>query len=192
MTVLVALLATVGFAALNISDTTAARNKISSEGALLATRIERLRTERAQITELRPAATIEVELQRAQSSAASVWRATSRCRDVTLASSGEACADVLTQRQALAAAQRRENLDADLLDAEEQLRSLPTISVSDPQAEMAAQLLNWTTSGEIKIATDDIRIGRVATMALMPQVAGLVLMLAAATLHLKNRNSKDS
>jgi hypothetical protein len=43
--------------------------------------------------------------------------------------------------------------------------------------------------GGIKITADDIRIARVTAMALMPQVAGLVLMLAVAVLHLKNPNS---
>lgn len=92
MTILIALLATVGFAALNTANTTAARSKITTEGALIAERIERLRTEHVQIAESRSVGAIEVELQRAQPGAAAVWRATSGCRDVTLPSSGEACA----------------------------------------------------------------------------------------------------
>jgi hypothetical protein len=108
-----------------------------------------------------------------------VWRATSGCHDVTLASSGEACAAVLALRQALQSAQRREALDTNLLDAEKQIRSLPAISISDPQAEIAANLLKWATMGVINISADDIRTARIAGMTLMPQIAGLVLMLAA-------------
>jgi hypothetical protein len=109
MTMLLALLATVGFAALNISDTTAIRSEIASESerALLTERIEQLRTQHAAITETRPPNTPETELQRAQPGAGLVWPATSGCRDITLASSAEACATVLALRTALQTAQRR-------------------------------------------------------------------------------------
>src|SRR5262245_28761366 len=101
----IALLATIGFAALNIADTTAARGKVVDDAAVLAARGERLRAERASITETRSVATIEAELQRAQPGAIAVWRATDGCRDVTLPESGKACATVLALRQALGAAQ---------------------------------------------------------------------------------------
>ncbi len=80
ITIAVALMATVGFAALNIADTTAARAKTVTERAGLTARIERLRTERGGITESRSVAAIEVELQRTQPGAATVWRATA-CLD---------------------------------------------------------------------------------------------------------------
>ncbi|MFN5408311.1 hypothetical protein, partial [Bradyrhizobium sp.] len=59
-------MATVGFAALNIADTTAARAKAVTERAALTARIERLRAERGGITEGRSVAAIEAELQRTQ------------------------------------------------------------------------------------------------------------------------------
>jgi hypothetical protein len=180
MTILTALLATVGFAALNITDTTAARSQITAERATLTARVERLRSERAGIAENRPVASIEVELQRAQPSASAVWRATSGCHDVTLPSSGDACATVLALRQALQTARGREDLDAELREAEKEISRLPAISISDPQAEIAANLLKWVTVGLIDISADDIRIARIGGMTVMPQVAGLVLMLAAA------------
>jgi hypothetical protein len=62
MTILIALLVAVGLAALNIADTTTARSKVTSESTLLTERIERLRSERAKITESRLVATIEVDL----------------------------------------------------------------------------------------------------------------------------------
>jgi len=111
--------------------------------------------------------------------AAAVWRATAGCRDVTLPESGQACAAVLALRQALGTAQRRDTLDADLRDAETQLARLPAVTTDDPPTETAAQLVNWATFGLVKLAADDIRMARIAGMALMPQIAGLVLMLAA-------------
>jgi hypothetical protein len=84
MTVAITLMATLGFAALNIADTTAARGKIAAESMGLQTRLDQLRAERATIAESRSVATIDAELQRAQPGAATVWRPTAGCRDVTL------------------------------------------------------------------------------------------------------------
>jgi hypothetical protein len=58
----------------------------------LRARLDRLRAERVTIAETRSVATIEVELQRAQHGAATLWRATAGCRDVTLPESGQTCA----------------------------------------------------------------------------------------------------
>jgi hypothetical protein len=66
ITIAVALMATVGFAALNIADTTAARARTVTARAALTARIERLRTERGGITESRSVAAIEAELQAPQ------------------------------------------------------------------------------------------------------------------------------
>ena len=98
---------------------------------------------------------------------------------MTAPDSGKACAPILMLRQALGTAQRRDTLDADLRDAEAQFAPLPAVMTADPQAETAVQLINWATFGLIKVTADDIRMARVAGMAMMPQIAGLVLMLAA-------------
>jgi len=180
ITIVITLMATIGFAALNVADTTAARGKIAADAAVLMTRIERLRPERASITETRSVATIEAELQRAQPRAAAVWRATAGCRDVTLPESGEACATVLSLRQALGTAQRRDNLDAALHAAEAELARLPPITTADPQADIAVRLVNWVSFGAIKLSPNDIAMARIAGMTLMPQIAGLVLMLAVS------------
>jgi len=132
ITILITVMAAVGFAALNVADTTAARSKIGVDATILTARIDRLRTERANITEMRSVATIEAELQRAQPRAAAVWRATAGCRDVTLPESGEACAAVLALRQALGTAQRRDILDTDLRAAETELARLPPVTAADP------------------------------------------------------------
>jgi MarR family len=179
ITIATALMATVGFAALNIADTTAARAKTVTERAALTARIEQLRTERGGITEGRSVAAIEAELQRAQPGAATVWRATAGCRDVTLPASGEICAPVLALRQAQATAERRDVLDADLREAESQLRVLPSVMATDPQADTAARLISWMSLGLITVTSNDIHLARIAGMTLVPQLAGLVLMLAA-------------
>jgi hypothetical protein len=179
ITIAVALLATVGFAALNIADTTAARAKTVTERATLMARIERLRSERGGITESRSVEAIEAELQRTQPGAATVWRATAGCRDVTLPASGEVCAPVLALRQAEATAERRDVLDADLHEAESQLELLPSVMATDPQAETAAGLMTWMSFGLITVTSNDIHLARIAGMTLVPQLAGLVLMLAA-------------
>lgn len=97
---------------------------------------------------------------------------------MTLPESGQACATVLALRQALGTARRRDTLEADLRDAEAQLARLPAVTTADPQAETAANLVSWATFGLVKLAADDIRMARVTGMVLMPQTAGLVLMLA--------------
>jgi hypothetical protein len=179
ITIAVALMATVGFATLNIADTTAARAMTVTERAALTARIARLRTERDGITESRSVAAIEAELQRTQPGAATVWRATAGCRDVTLPASEEVCAPVLALRQAQATAERRDVLDADLREAEAQVRLLPSVMAADLQADTAARLISWMSFALIAVTSNDIHLARIAGMTLVPQLAGLVLMLAA-------------
>src|SRR5450755_579547 len=178
ITIAVALMATVGFAALNIADTTAARAWTVTVGDALTGRIERLRSERGGITQSRSVAAIEAELQRAQRGAATVWRATAGCRDVTLPASGEVCAHVLALRQAQATAERRDVLDADLHEAESQLGLLPSVMATDPQAANAARLISWMSFGLITVTSNDIHLARIAGRTLVPLLAGLALMLA--------------
>jgi hypothetical protein len=178
MTIAVTLMASIGFASLNIADTIAARAKIAAESSGLSARIEGLRGERATIAETRAVAAIAADVQRAQPGAAPVWRQTAGCTDVTLAASGAACADVLRLRQALANAQRRDALDAELREAEARLARLPAVATTDPQTETAARLINWASFGLTRINAHDIDMARVAGMTLLPQISGLVLMLA--------------
>ncbi len=175
-----ALLATIGFAAVNISDTTAARDKLAGEAGRLRVQIEQLRAERTGIGETRAVSAIEAELQRAQPAAAPVWKATAGCTDVTRPISGQMCAEVLRLREALGSAQRRDALDLDLRAAEARLAALPPVAAADPQAETAAGLLRWLTRGYLALAPEDIRMARVFGMTLLPQLAGLVFMLAFA------------
>jgi len=156
VTIAIALQASVGFAAPNIADATAARGRAPDVSAMLTMRISHLQAEQATMIETRPIGTIEAELQRAQPGAAAVWRATSGCHDVTLPQSGQTCAAVLALREAVGAAQRRDTIDADLHDAQEQLGRVPAIMSADPQAETAVRLINWATFGVVKVTANDI------------------------------------
>lgn len=179
-TIVTALMATIGFAAVNIADTTAARGSIASERAGLVSLVARLRTERDGIAETRSAVTIAAEIQRAQPRAASAWHATAGCTDVTRPQSGEACAEVLKLRQAAGTAQRRDALDAEVKEAEARLARLPALTTADPQAETAASLMNWLTADTARVRPADVHMARVLAMTLLPQLSGLVFMLAMA------------
>src|SRR5262249_19638582 len=89
LTMAFALLASAGFAGLNIADVTAVRARDALTGQTLAARIERLQSERATIAETRPVGVLEAELQVAQPSAAAVWKQSNGCRDVTIVASGQ-------------------------------------------------------------------------------------------------------
>jgi len=172
------LLAATGFASTNIGDAVAGRGRIAGESAALTERIDRLRLERAGIKEERAVAAIEVELQRAQPEAQAVWKITSGCRDVTRLTSGRACATVLQLREALAGAERRDALDAELRAAEAKLASLPPIALADPQATTVAEIVSWLSSGVFNPAPADVARLRALGLALTPSLAGIVGMLA--------------
>jgi hypothetical protein len=189
-TIVIALMAAVGFASVNIADTMAARDRIAEQSAGLAGQVARLRSERAAIAETRSVVSIEAELQRTQPRAAAVWHATAGCTDVTRPQSGEACADVLRLREAMGTAQRRDALDADLKEAEQKLAHLPAVSSADPQAETAARLVNWITLKAVHVAPGDVHMTRVLGMTLLPQISGLVFLLALALWQPGHRREK--
>jgi hypothetical protein len=176
--ILIAFLASAGFAALNISDTTAARGKVADQRIFFVERLAALQTERSKISESRPIAAIDIELQRAQPSAAAVWSKTSGCHDVTLPTSRDVCSKVLDLRQALEMAQRRDAIDNDLIETEKEVKSLPAISTTDPQADIVSALVRRASFGLVSLTLDDIRMARIGGMTFLPQTAGLVLMLA--------------
>jgi hypothetical protein len=180
LTLCIALMAAIGFAATNIADTIAARGQVIVEHEQLGERIERLRAERRSIDEPRAPAVIEAQIQRAQPAAQAVWKATSGCHDVTLPKSGQACAEVLKLRQALGAAQRRDVLELELKETEAQFRNLPALATADPQAETTAKLVAWLTRGVVTSSPKDVHLVRIMGIMLLPQLAGLVLMLGIA------------
>ena len=172
------LLAATGFAATNIGDAVAGRDKIVSESASLRDLIGQLRAERATITETRAAAAIDAELQQAQPGAQAVWKITSGCRDVTRQTSARACVTVQQLREAFATAERRDALDAQLRQSEARLAGLPPLVAADPQAKTAAEVIAWITAGHLKPGERDIAWLRTIGLALAPSFAGVVALLA--------------
>jgi predicted anti-sigma-YlaC factor YlaD len=179
-TAAVALLASIGFASLNIADVTAVRARTASDVERLTTRLEMLRAERLAIREPRSVAAIDAEIQIAQPGAAAVWRSTAGCTDVTMPRSGEACAPLLALRYVRGEATRRDAIDAELRDLAVEIGRLPAVNMVDPQADTAARLARWLTAGLAPITPDDVAMARIASMALLPQIGGLVMMLAMA------------
>jgi hypothetical protein len=174
------LLAGIGFASTNIGDAVAGRAKIASEGAALSARFERLRDERAAISEHRSVEALEAELQRAQPSAQAVWKSTNGCRDVTLARSAQACDAVLRIREAIGSARRRDAIDDEMRGVERHVASLPAVRLDDPQARTTSDLVAWLSGGLVAPSVLDIARLRVVGLTVAPACAGLLLWMAAA------------
>jgi hypothetical protein len=181
------LLAAMGFAATNIGDAVAGRAKVSVENSALAERIERLRRERAGISEAGAVSALEAALQQAQPGAQAVWKSTSGCHDVTLPSSGRACAAVLELRERLANAQRRDAIDAETRAAESRFAALPAIATADPQAAAAAEIVGWISAGRISPTPHDVHRLRTIGLTITPALAGLVAMLALTLLRAREK-----
>jgi hypothetical protein len=172
-------LAAVGFAATNIGDGFANRQKVVAQAAGVRATVERLRTERAGIKETRSVAELEHQIERDRPSVKrEIWAATHGCRDVTVQSSAAACAPVTSTQQAMSTVVRRDAVDAQLRAAEQALAALPGIKSGDPQAETTVEILVWLSAGRLTPAPQDIARFRVLGLALAPGLAGLLLMSA--------------
>jgi hypothetical protein len=178
VTVAIAVLASAGFAGVNIADTSAARAKAAAESAGLSSRIERLRTERAAISETRSPGSIEVALRDLQIRFSVAWRATQNCTN------GDphalVCAAARKLQGALEAARHRDELELSLTRTEARLAALPPIGAADPQADATARLLRWLTNGALSVSPDDVGNARLLAMVVWPQLAGIAFMLAMA------------
>lgn len=183
------LLAAMGFAATNIGDGVAGRERLAAETSALTADVTRLRAERSAIGEGRSVASIEAEIQRAQPAAAAVWKQTAGCSNVTLVASGAACAEVLKLRQALGAAQRRDALDAELRDVEGKLAPLPAIITGDPQATMAADIVAWISAGRLSLTPHDIHRLRITGLTIIPALAGIIFLFATTLLRPPRRRA---
>src|SRR5262249_49168080 len=179
ITLAIALMAAIGFAAVNIADTTASRAGTANERSSIEAQLSRLTPEPATIRETRSVAAIDAELALAQGAAVAVWSATVGCSEVTRTKSASLCAPIHELRKARAEASRASEIEAALAAGRAQLIALPAIVSADPQAEMAAGLLRWASAGIVNADSSDIAMARVVGMTLLPQISGLVLMLAA-------------
>jgi hypothetical protein len=178
VTVAMAVLASAGFAGVNIADTSAARAKAAAESAGLSGRIERLRTERAAITETRSLGSIEAALRDLQIRFSVAWRATQNCTN------GDphalVCAAARKLQGALEAARHRDELEQSLMRSEARFAALPPIGAADPQADATARLLRWLSHGALSVSPDDVGNARLLAMVVWPQLAGIAFMLAMA------------
>lgn len=183
-------LAATGFASTNIGDAVAGRARVAGESAVLTERLDRLRQERTGITENRPLAALDIELQKAQPDAQWVWKATDGCRDVTRPASARACATVFELRQARATAERRDAIDVEMRDIQSRLTALPAVALADPQATTAAEIVTWLSLGAFNPAPSDIARLRALGLALAPSLAGLIAMLALSLARRPDRPTR--
>ena len=172
------LMAASGFASTQIGDAVAGRSKTADQAAGFTERLHRLRGERAQLRETRSVATIDAELQSAQGAVGALWRPTSGCTDVTRAESARACEPVQHLRQSRGEAMRRDGIDSQIIDLERQVAGMPPVTVSDPGATMATELVTWLSAGTIGITERDIQRARILGLTTMPPLAGLLLGFA--------------
>jgi hypothetical protein len=176
----VSVLAGTGFGAANIGHTIADRDRAVHEIVGVRATVDRLRAERTASTEIRSTALLQAqsELERALIDRG-VWKATSGCHDVTISDSAAACSAIMATRRAMAAAARRDAVDAELRAAEEKLATFPAMqSATDPQVEMVADIVAWIT--KVSFQPQDIARIRVIVLALMPTLSGIVLGLGMA------------
>jgi hypothetical protein len=176
------LLAGAGFTATNLGDTIADRDRIVHEVTGVRATVDRLRAERTAITEIRSTAVLQAQSERERALVdRNVWKATRSCHDVTIPDSAAACTAVMTTRQAMAVAARRDAVEAELRAAQEKLAALPAIqATADPQAEMAAKIIDLISIGRVAPEPQHIARLRTAGLAVMPTLAGIVMMLGMA------------
>jgi hypothetical protein len=128
------LLAGAGFGASNIGDAIADRDRVVHEVVGVRAIVDRLRAERTAGTETRSTTALQAQSERERALIdRNVWKVTRGCHDVTILDSAAACSAIMATRQALAAAARRDTVEAELRAAEEKLATLPAIqSAADP------------------------------------------------------------
>ena len=185
------ILASTGFSARNLSDTTAVRDAAAKQRAA----IEASRTAKRQALVSLPAAravdVIESELQMAQPRVdRSVWRSTKGCIDVTAERSGEECAAVLELRKEQAISEKRDALMKEIEAADIALAEAPKIADADPQITMAARLLDrlpW-----IEGSTEGVKDMRIASLVFGIEILPAFLFSAAAALWFGRRRRKRS
>ena len=126
----------------------AGRQIESTERTLAMERLVRLRHERDSIAEMRPVAALTLAVRRARG-----W-------------------DKLVLEEALAIAQRRDALDAELTSVASSMSALPEVATIDPSARVLSDISGATMS------ESDMRQLRLALLLLLPLCGGFVLSIA--------------
>lgn len=126
----------------------AGRQIESTERSLTMERLMRLRHERDSIAELRPVTALALAIRHARG-----W-------------------DKLKLEEALATAQRRDTLDAELMSVASSMSALPDVATIDPSAQVLSDISGATMSER------DMRQLRLALLLLLPLCGGFVLSIA--------------
>jgi len=130
----------------------AGRESRSMQRVLVLERLERLRTERAAISEIRPVRALNVAIHSAP-----------RLKRPAL-------------REALATAERRDVLDAELSALAASLPAIPQIAITDPSASLLSDI------GGTSISEHNLRRARLMFLLVLPLCGGLVLSIALSLL----------
>jgi hypothetical protein len=172
------LIAASSFAATNIGDSTRSRADIVSSREGFAEKLKLMRDDRKAITEARAPDAIQAAIQQEQGRIpTSNWKSSAGCTNVTI--SARYCEKINTLRQAKADAERRDQLDADITRAADELGRLPPVAAADPGAEMAAKLVRTSTFGLVNATAAAIQDIRIAGLTLAPAISGWLLMFAS-------------
>jgi hypothetical protein len=126
----------------------AGRQIESTERSLAMERLVRLRHERDSIAEMRPVTALSLAVRRARG-----W-------------------NKLVLEEALAVAQRRDTLDAELTSVASSMSALPEVATVDPSASVLSDISGATVS------ESDMRQLRLALLLLLPLCGGFVLSIA--------------
>jgi hypothetical protein len=164
-------IASCGFASANVGETRVYRVDQTIERKALTDKLDTGRHDLAAISERRPVESIKQEIQRAQGLVGPALKATRNCSDITISESAKACGPVLTLRQALAEAQKREDLERDIAVDQKALASMPVFAQANP----AADTLSGYLGGRISSST--IETTYVALLTLFPTLGGVLLSI---------------
>jgi hypothetical protein len=143
-----------GFVGAHSDSFVAGRESNVIERKLIIERLDRLRAERAEITELRDPAVIAATIRDAPRS---------KIDDL---------------RTALASARHRDDLDAKPAGLEGTIQALPPTTIADPSASTLAGMVHLVTG--VSIATATLQRARSALLLLLPLLAGMLLAIGAA------------
>jgi hypothetical protein len=168
------LLATATWSATNVGDAVAGRVAIAGPAEGLLERLQRLRDERKGMTEVRPVPELDAALAAAQGAAGRTWDRTDGCRDIDRGDLGP-CRRTIELREARARAERRDQVDREIVDLETRIAAAPSIRDGDPGAAIVAETLPWLTRGMVRPSEREIQRLRVLGLTLLPACAGLLL-----------------
>lgn len=165
--VLVALNASVAFGTLHRHTVDSRDNRGAIAGTVAErseqrSRLSRARAEAVAIAGERPTQTLRAEIEKLAAENANRWRATKACATdrITLAASAAFCSQVASRKAVLAAAQRRDTIDAELAALNKDASAAPTVAEADPFGSGLAQLMaavGWPLSPETQALLPTLR-----------------------------------